>query len=151
MNRRELFTGATALAVLARAAPAAAADRDVLARLLDLEQQLVLLYGTMPAERGLPVHEFRDHCRAHLKGLTTALRNRGGRPPAPKARAGLATPQVGIRLEERTLAAYSDAVATVGAETLLPALAAAMGNHGQHLVVLRESLGRHPIPAAFPG
>jgi hypothetical protein len=151
MRRRELLAGGLAVAALGRTVPAAAADRDVLARLLDLEQQLVLVYGTMPAERGVPVHEFRDQCREHVKGLTTALRNRGGRLPAPKARAGLATPQLAIRVEERALAAYSDAAASFGDETLLPALAAAMGNHGQHLVVLRQSLGRDPIPAAFPG
>ena len=151
LRRRELLAGATALAALGRAVPAAAADRDVLAGLLDLEQQLVLVYGTMPPERGVPVHEFRGHCREHVRGLTTALRNRGGRPPAPRARAGLATPQLGIRLEERTVAAYSGAAASFGDETLLPALGAAMGNHGQHLVVLREALGRDPIPAAFPG
>jgi hypothetical protein len=151
MRRRELLAGGVALAVLGRSTPARAADRDVLARVLDLEQQLVLVYGTMPAERGVPVHEFRDQCREHVKGLTTALRNRGGRPPAPKARAGLATPELGIRLEERALAAYSDAAASFGDQALLPALGAAMGNHGQHLVVLRESLRRDPIPAAFPG
>jgi Ferritin-like domain len=127
------------------------ADAGILAGLLAIERDLVLVYGTLAPERGVPAHEFRDQSTAHANGLAIALRNRGGRPPAPKARAGRATPELAIALEEHAVAVYSGAAARFGDESLLSALAAAMGNHGQHLVVLRQSLRGDPIPTAFPG
>jgi hypothetical protein len=153
LRRRELVTGAAALAALGRVAPAAAkasADAEPLARLVGIEQEASLLYGTLDAPR-VPGREFRAQSREHARGLGTALRNRGGRAPAPKARVGRATPQQALALEERALAAYAQAIGEVRDASLLPTLAAAMANHGQHAVVLRQALGRDPIPAAFPG
>jgi hypothetical protein len=153
LRRRELLTGAATLAALGRAAPAAAKtspDAEPLAELVGIEQEASLVYGTLDARR-VPAREFRAQSREHAQGLGTALRNRGGRPPAPKARVGRATPQQALALEERALAAYARAIGQVRDETLLPTLAAAMANHGQHAVVLRQALGRDPIPAAFPG
>jgi hypothetical protein len=153
LRRRELVTGAAALAAAGRAAPALAKDRadtELLTALLGIEQEAGLVYGTLDAPR-VPARAFRAQSRAHVRGLETALRNRGGRPPAPKARVGRATAQQAIALEERALAAYGRAAGQLRDTTLLATLAAAMANHGQHLVVLRQSLGRDPIPAAFPG
>jgi hypothetical protein len=153
LSRRELVTGAATLAALGRAAPAAAKvspDADPLARLVGIEQEASLLYGTLGAPR-VPAREFRAQSREHAVGLGTALRNRGGRPPAPRARVGRATPQQALALEERALAAYARAIGQVRDVNLLPTLAAAMADHGQHAVVLRQALGRDPIPAAFPG
>ncbi len=153
LRRRELVAGAAALAALGRVTPAvakASPDTGPLAELVGIEQEASLLYGTLDAPR-VPARDFRAQSREHARGLTTALRDRGGQPPAPKARVGRATPQQALALEERALAAYSRAIGELRDDRLLPTLASAMGNHGQHAVVLRQSLGRDPIPAAFPG
>ncbi len=153
LRRRELVTGAAALAALGRVAPAAAktsADAGPLAKLVGIEQEASLIYGTLDAPR-VPARAFRAQSREHARGLGMALRNRGGRAPAPKARVGRATPQQALALEERALAAYARAIGELRDVSLLPTLAAAMANHGQHVVVLRQALGRDPIPAAFPG
>jgi hypothetical protein len=153
VRRRELMTCAVALAAAGRAAPAPAqgrGDAEVLAALLSIEQEAVLLYGTLDAPR-VTARLFRAQSREHVRGLQTALRNRGGRPPAPRARVGRASARQAIALEERAVAEYGRAAGELRDTTLLATLAAAMGNHGQHLVVLRQSLGQNPLPAAFPG
>jgi hypothetical protein len=156
LRRRELLkTGcaAVALPLVAGAAPAAAqgtSDADLLAKLLEVEQEASLVYGTLADARVVPARRFREQAREHISGLETALRNRGGRPPAPRARVGRATPKQALQLEERAIEAYSRVVGDFGDETLVPTLAAAMANHGQHAVVLRLALRRDPLPAAFP-
>jgi hypothetical protein len=155
-RRREFLKAGCAAAVLPLAAAVApataqgASDADLLAKLVELEQEASLLYGTLAAPRAVPARLFRAQSRQHVRGLTMALRNRGGRPPAPRARVGRATPQQALALEERALAAYSHAIGDFGEEALLPTLAAAMANHGQHAVVLRLALRRHPLSTAFP-
>jgi len=157
LRRRELLKagcGAAALPLLAGAGTAtakASADADLLANLLELEQEASLVYGTLTDTPGVPARRFRQQTREHIAGLDTALRNRGGRPPAPRARVGRATPKQALALEERTIEAYGRVVGDFGDETLLPALAAAMANHGQRAVVLRLAQKGDPLPAAFPG
>ena len=68
-----------------------------------------------------------------------------------RARAGRATPEQALELESRTITAYHRALGELRDERLLAPLAAAMANHGQHVVVLRQALGRDPLPGAFAG
>jgi hypothetical protein len=146
VRRRELLA--------ALAAPAVAkepSDADVLRGLLALEQEASLVYGTLRAGRDIPARSFRAHSREHVRALATALRNRGGKPPPPKARVGLATPEQALALEERATRAYLRATSELGDKTLLPVLGAIMANHGQHAVVLRQALGREPLAGAFAG
>jgi hypothetical protein len=153
ISRRQLVLGAAAGAALGPAAAARAAapsDVDTLTALVGLEQELSLVYGTLDSSR-VPARQFRAQTREHVRGFSIALRNRGGRPPAPKARVGRATVQQALALEERALSAYAGAAAGFHDGRLLPALGAAMANHGQHVVVLRQALRRDPLPAAFPG
>jgi hypothetical protein len=156
LRRRELLKagcGAAALPLLAGAGTAAAKaseDADLLAKLLSVEQEASLVYGTLADTPGVPARRFRQQTREHISGLEKALRNRGGRRLAPTARVGRATPKQALALEERAIEAYGRVVGDFGDETLLPALAAAMANHGQHAVVLRLALKRDPLPAAFP-
>jgi hypothetical protein len=153
VSRRRLLLGTAAGAALGPAAAARAAgpsDVDTLSALVGLEQELSLAYGTLDAP-GVPARQFRAQSREHARGFSIALRNRGGHPPAPRARAGRATAQQALGLEERALAAYADAAAAFHDGRLLPALGAAMANHGQHVVVLRQALRRTPLPGAFPG
>ena len=153
-------------------------DRDVLAELHALEAEASLVYGTLRGGAGVPGRLFRSQSREHARGLeellrqrggrprlpvaaeateyTTAgvlagVRPRGGRPRPPRARAGPATPEQALALEERTMKAYYRALGELRDERLLAPLAAAMANHGQHAVVLREALARDPLPDAFAG
>jgi hypothetical protein len=142
LTRREL--------VLAAATPRGRSDVELLQELLALEEEANLVYGTLRAGPGVPARLFREQSREHARGLETALRNRGGRPLAPRARAGPATPEQALRLEARSVSAYHRAIGDLGDERLLEALAGVMANHGQHRVVLRRSLGRDPLPDAFP-
>jgi hypothetical protein len=144
LRRRDL---ALAAAALACARPAAAfaqatADEATLERTIGLELRLADAYDGEGFEQATL---FAEQCREHARGLRTALRNRGGSPPeAPgDARGGP------LALESEAIAACHDAIGEVGDGRLVPIFAAVMANHGQHLVVLRQRLGRDPIPAAF--
>ena len=151
-TRRKLLGLAAALP-LARAAPALAqgrSDVELLRELLALEQDASLVYGRLHGGPALPSRLFREQAREQARGLETALRNRGGRPPRPRARAGLATPGQALRLESRALTAYQRAIGELSDARLLPALSGIMANHGQRQVVLRRALGRDPLPTAFP-
>jgi hypothetical protein len=148
LRRRDLALGAAAL-VLARPAAALAqgGDRELLERTLALERRLAALYSR--ADFG-QAGRFGAHCREHAAGLETALRNRGGGPPGePRAPAGDSSREVALRLETEAVAACYRAIGDLRDGRLLPAFAAIMAGHGQHLVVLREGLGRDPIPSAL--
>lgn len=122
-------------------------DRELIERALVVERRLAVLYeraGFAAAEL------FGEQSREHVRGLELALRNRGGRlrdggiTPSGPAHAAAA-----LRLENEAVAACYRATGGVRDGRLLPTFAAIMANHGQHLVVLREGLGRDPIPTAL--
>jgi hypothetical protein len=123
-------------------------DRELILRTLDLEQRLVGLYA-----RGEAPHSklFGEHCREHVEGLETALRNRGGQQPGEETapRSGDAGARAALTLETDAVAACYRAIGALRDGRLIPAFAAIMACHGQHLVVLRESLHRDPLPAAL--
>ena len=151
-TRRKLFQLAAVLP-LARVAPALAQghpDAELLRELLALEQDANLIYGTLRGGPELSSRLFREQSREHVRGLEIALRNRGRRPPQPRARAGLATPEQALRLESRAVAVYHRTIGELSDDRLLPALTGIMANHGQRQVVLRRALGRDPLPDAFP-
>jgi hypothetical protein len=155
MRRRDFLVGggqwaagsAVAGALLfGRPAPALAQpdDRDLLERALAVERRLAALYSRADFDQA---RLFGEQCREHVSGLELALRNRGGRPrtgpdPAPAENGRAAA----LRLETDAVAACFRATGGVRDGRLLPAFAAIMANHGQHLVVLREALGRDPLP-----
>jgi hypothetical protein len=147
MTRRALARAVAGLLPLALArAPAALAQRaddgELIEELIELERRLALVYdGGGSAADNL----FARHSREHAEGLEQALRNRGGRPPEPPRAAGGSA----LQLEQRAVAACNRAAGELRDTRLLPTFAAIMANHGQHLVVLRQALGRDPIPAAF--
>jgi ferritin-like protein len=92
---------------------------------------------------------FRDQAQAHVEKLSAALKDHGGTPPKRSVAAAPGNRQELLELETRTIAAYQDAARSLEDGELLKTLAAIMANHGQHLVVLREALGRDPVPGAF--
>ena len=101
-------------------------DKEIVRRLIRLEQETA-------------VAPFRDQALAHIRAL-------GGKP-----RAGLGSRDRRqlLELELSTVAAYRDAIQRLEKSELVKTAAEIMANHGQRLVVLRQALGRDPVPVAF--
>jgi len=144
LRRRDALIAAAALACARPAAALAqqSADDTFLERTIELELQLAEAYDGEDFEQAAL---FAEQCREHARGLGTALRNRGGRPPEEPGgfRGGP------LALEREAVRTCHDAIGEVSDGRLLPTFAAVMANHGQHLVVLRQRMGRDPIPSAF--
>ena len=149
LRRRDLALAAAALACARPAAALAQATADVamLERAIEIERRLDIAYGGEPGEGLDQAPLFARQCRAHARGLEIALRNRGGRVPPDGGSVPVAANVLAI--ENEAVGLYHDAIGEVGDERLVPIFAAVMANHGQHLVVLRQRLGRDPIPVAF--
>jgi rubrerythrin len=172
-TRRELaaVAAAGALPLLVDTPGALAATRSemqVLRAAVDLEQRAVFAYGAAaPRLSGNDARLFRhfqgqeEH---HAAALSNALRNRGGHPP-PRPRSAREVPgltralsggrpvilRYAVALEERAVAAYSDAARNFRDPRLLALVARIIGSEGQHLAVVREALGRDPVPSASEG
>jgi rubrerythrin len=142
-------------------------DAAVLEAAVGLEQQAVFAYTAAAASGKLGKSEpvarlFAEQEQEHADGLTRALRNLGGSPPpkpeAPGDVPGLADAARGnaaditnfaVELETMAVAAYYDAHGKLKAPELLATGASIMANEAQHLVVLRQALGKNPSPDAF--
>lgn len=145
-------------------------DAPILARAINLERVTVLAYDSViagrllsPSVRGV-LRRFRRHEQEHEDALVSALRSLGGTPPAPpEGLADIDEVVEGLRdvrsqadvlsflieLETAAVAAYFDAQAKFTEPKLLQSGASIMANEGQHLVVLRRTAGRDPVPNAF--
>jgi hypothetical protein len=154
--------GSVALAGLTRDVGAKRpSDRDTLERLLTLERGLESAYDAAARRRVLPddlAELLRDQEREHAEGLERALAGGSRAPvatvPSPElaralASGGRAFLRYALRLESEAVAAYADAVTDLGDETLLQPLGSIMTGEGQHLVLLRRSLGVKPFSRAF--
>jgi hypothetical protein len=118
------------------------------------------------AERGLVRRSlehtaslFRDQQREHADALADALEKLGATVPDPPSAArvrGLGDLKgesdflrFAIELEDTIVMTYIDAQRKLKDDALLRTCAQIMANAGQHLVVLRQSLGEDPVPGAF--
>ena len=145
----------------------AAADGDaaILASAIRLEHTAVAAYAAAvnsglltPAVRRAAVLFGRQEAE-HGAALTAALKALGGVPPvgtdakllAPlrRVRSQRQVLEFAVELESMAVAAYEDAARKLRAARLLQTSAQIMANEGQHLVVLRQALGRDPVPNAF--
>ena len=145
-------------------------DAEILQKAINLEQVSVIAYDAALAGELLSpvltriVRRLRAHEQQHADGLTTALSDLGGTPPAaPKGIADVEKVVKGlgdvrtqgdlvnfaIELETAAVAAYHDAHAKLVETRLLQTGASIMASEGQHLVVLRRLVHKDPIPNAF--
>jgi rubrerythrin len=141
-NDAGILASAIRLENTAVAAYAAAVQSGVLTPQL---RRTALLFGRQEAE--------------HAAALTAALKSLGGTPPAgadakllaplKSARSQKQVVQSAIELETMAVAAYYDASKKLQQARLLQTSAQIMSNEGQHLVVLRQALGKDPVPHAF--
>jgi hypothetical protein len=161
-RRGLLLGGAAAVPLLGAAGEALAAargDRQIVTAAIVLEQRAAAIYDSAarthnvaPELRSLARH-LRDQEREHADGLTQALRGLGGHPPPRlgqefRAPGGRDFAPFAIELENRLIAAYYEAMPRLGRGLRQP-LASIMACEAQHLVVLRQALGRDPLPQAF--
>ncbi len=140
-------------------------DVQILRAAVGLEQTAVVAYGaalqgaTLDRRFASLAARIRGQEREHARALTAALRALGGSPPAPPRPAdirGLAALKTqrevanfAVELENMALAAYYQAHQKLRSAKLLRTTAQVMASEGQHLVVLRQALGREPLPNAF--
>ena len=173
------IASAGALALLLRVGDAfaqAEGDAAILEAATRLEQVAVLMYGAaiesgvLDAEATRVAELFRDHEQQHADALGAALEALGGvRPPAladvtkidavlrglgiEDADARFADQDsiltLAIEIENATVAAYLAAHRSLQDANLLQTAASIMANEGQHLVVLRQALGRSAVPRPF--
>jgi rubrerythrin len=147
---------------LARPGPAAAqaSDADQLERLLSLEQRLEAAYEAALARDAVEPalgDTLLEHEREHVRALEQALRARGrsaprATVPPPRLGAALASraafARFAIELEQETVRAYQEALATLRGDRLLQPLGAIMASGAQHVVALRAASGDELIPLA---
>jgi rubrerythrin len=158
VNRRQLLLAAVSDDPDQRA-------EDSLVAALQLEQTAVVAYeaiansGRVSVRVATVLRALRDDATEHSDQLSTALDDDGVKPPIPPRRAeipGLSRVQddesaarFAIALEERTIAAHLRYVRDANSSKVLRLVVGAMGNDGQHLVVLRQLIGEPPVPSAF--
>jgi rubrerythrin len=145
-------------------------DGEILQRAINLERIAVIAYtaaidsGLLSAAVEKLVRQFRGHEQQHADALTTALTDLGGSPP-PKpagvkdvdkvvkglgdARSEADLANLAIELETAAVAAYYDAHRRLIDAKLLQTGASIMASEGQHLVVLRQTVKKEPVPNAF--
>jgi len=152
-RRLLLAAGAAPLAFAAAAAAAPRSDHDILKRLLSRERRLEAAYEAALRRGALDevlARALRDHERDHARGLEMTLETRGGHVPAPpepdaalrsSLRSGAAFARYALRLEDRAVRAYVDAVAGLSDTGLLQPLGSIMASEAQHQVALRRFLG----------
>jgi hypothetical protein len=159
LTRRSLLVSVPLLGVSADALARARDDRSIVTAAIDLEQRAAAAYDSVATGGKLPpglarlARHLRDQEEEHADGLARALRGLGGRRPArpeppPTPPGGRAFGAYALALEERLIAAYYDAMPRLRPGLRQP-LGSVMACEAQHLVVLREALGRDPLPAAF--
>jgi rubrerythrin len=145
---------------------AAQTDAGVLASAIRLENTAVAAYAAALKSGVVLTPQFRQAITLfgrqeaeHAAALTTALKGLGGTPPAgtdAKLLAPLKTARsqeqvaaFAIELETMAVAAYYDAAQKLQQARLRQTSAQIMANEGQHLVVLRQALGKNPVPHPF--
>jgi rubrerythrin len=140
-------------------------DAGILASAIRLENTAVAAYAAA-VQSGVLTPQFRRTAALfgrqeaeHAAALTAALKGMGGTPPAgtdakllaplKSARSQKQVAQFAIELETMVVAAYYDASKKLQQARLLQTTAQIMSNEGQHLAVLRQALGKDPVPHAF--
>lgn len=135
-------------------------DISILAGLLDLERHTIAAYTAgiplLPHPSDRAAQQFLTQELAHAQALSDLIRKAGGKPNKPRPSYDLGHPRTDAQvlgllsnLESAQLSAYVNAIPLLTPGRLRSAVAAIFANDAQHLAVLRQQLGRNPIPSAF--
>jgi hypothetical protein len=176
VTRREALRRAASagLAPLALAPPATALRLDELRKLeraavggaVHAEQLAAVAFeaiangGVLDDRTTATVRVLLDHATEHAELLAKAFKEAyGDEPPLPPRRAEIpgltgfhdqrGALRLAARIEEQAIAAHLGAVRHTHKGQLLKLIAGAAGSDGQALVLLRQLLGRPPVPSAF--
>jgi hypothetical protein len=138
----------------------AAQDIGILNRLLDLEHAAIAAY-----EAGIPLlsaadqkvaEQFLRNELAHAGELSGLVKQAKGTPWTPRAAYPLGHPRTAQqtlellhRLELAQIVSYLWALPRLTGGPVRAAAAAMLANEAQHIAMVRGSLGRPPVPAAF--
>lgn len=159
------FASAAALAraEVAGGAPGDEAEMEALARMVRLEQTAAIAYRALTEGVALrrPVADtaalFGRQAEEHADALAEALGSLAGawpQPPRPTDIEGLGDVRTqadflafAIRMENRTVRGYVDALQELESPGPLRLCTSLMASAGQHLVVLRQQLGASPSEA----
>ncbi|HEY5196341.1 MAG TPA: ferritin-like domain-containing protein [Solirubrobacteraceae bacterium] len=175
-TRRQLLGGAAVVvtggSLLASGTPAWALSSPGILSMqaaVRLEQTLAVVYGSLAGRRGLD-RELRDlfgllaeHEHQHAAALLAMVEYLGGGPPAlpTLAEAEQAIPaaaaindrpsalRLAERLENAEVFGFYTGGQTLDDVKLIEISAAVMCSDSQHLVLVRQTAGQNPIPAAF--
>lgn len=136
------------------------ADVELLNSALDLEWMAVaaykagvrLLHGAVLKAGKL----FGEQEQEHADGLSSAIKQAGGKPNAAKAsydfptlRSQAEVLRFAIGIENTAIAAYIDALPKLGKGDLRATAAAIIANEAEHIAVLLGALGEPQVPDAF--
>lgn len=145
-------------------------DQSILRLNLQLEQVVALAYqlalssGRLDRRHRATATDILAHERAHEQALATYLRDLGASLPAPPtgiAAVDAVVPGLGAarsqadllgvlaELEAVSIRGYYLGIQRIYDQKLVETATAILGAEAQHLTVLRASLGRDPVPAAF--
>lgn len=136
------------------------ADVEILNSALDLELMAVAAYkGGAKLLKGAVLEAgqtFLEHEQEHADGLSTAIKDLGGRPN--KAKSSYDFPQLrnqedvlkfAVDLENTAVAAYIDALPKLTDGSLRATAAAIVTNEAEHISVLLGALNLPQVPSAF--
>lgn len=161
--RRRTFVAAAAGALAAPRVALAADPKalDILRDAIVVEQLAAFVYSTGPRE----FEAFGAHEQEHADALASHVEALGSkRPPAPTSAAeadaaldrlgvsgrlgasGDAFLELALELELLQVAGYVAAAGDLDDVRLIQATASILAAEGAHLVVIREALGRAPLP-----
>ena len=149
--------------------PPAGSDAKILANLTAYEQAAAVTYrqglgtGALSPDAEDTFRLLESQEQEHADALAAAARDAGGRPPAPPHPAAVSlgprrltalrtqTALLAFALdgEEGAVHAYWGALKELSGAKRIELAAQVMANRGQHLVLLRQALGRPPVPRAF--
>lgn len=163
LTRRRALVAVASAPLLLVAAPVLAADSSadaaVVTELLSAELLLQKSYeacSSGPRRVSRIARRFWAHEVQHTAALAQALEALGAPgvpPPRDLPVLSRRSPRGRLRyllaLEETTLATMHAALGELSDDKLLQTTATILGCQAQHLVVLREALGRQPLPAAL--
>jgi rubrerythrin len=156
-----LAAGSAGLA-LAGAASAKGGDPALVERAIRLEQAAEVLYAELAEgdflddELVAAAELFAEQQREHVAALTAALEDAGEKAPSPpepgeidgldEAESQPEALALAVDVENALIRAYGEVVETSSDPAVLKTITEIACNAAQHLVVLRQQLGKPPLP-----
>lgn len=136
------------------------ADVEILNGVLDLEFMAIAGYktgaGKLRGERLAIVKDFLEQEQAHADALSETIRDLDGKPNRakrdydfPVLRTEADVLRLALDLENTAIAAYIDALPKFSDKALRSTASSIITIEAEHLTVLRDALGRQPVPGAF--